>query len=90
LDWRGHDGISIFGRTATPLAPLPNDPTKPDLTTARKAWWDVIKLAYAVEDNKSPFRLTLELRIMAGSIMLMAPQYGNHLGKMSCAFLYAT
>jgi hypothetical protein len=70
-----------------PLAPLPNDPTKPDFTATRKAWWDVINLFYAAKDNKSPLRLTLELRVMGGSNMLMAPQYGNDLGKMSWAFL---
>jgi hypothetical protein len=69
-----------------PLQPLPHDPTKPDLTTVRKAWWDVINLVYADEGN-SPLRLTLELRIMGDSNMLMAPQYGNDLGKKSSALL---
>jgi hypothetical protein len=63
-----------------PLPPLPHDSTKPDLTVVRKAWWDVINLVYA-DEGRSPLRLTLELRIMGGSNMLMAPQHGNDLGK---------
>ena len=64
-----------------PLPALSNDSEKPDLTVVRKAWWDVINLVYAAEDGRSPLRLTLELRIMGGSKILMAPQYGNNLGK---------
>jgi hypothetical protein len=68
-----------------PLPPLPDDPNKPDLTIVRKAWWDVINLVYADEGN-SPLRLTLELRIMRDSNILMAPQYGNDLGNDSLPY----
>jgi hypothetical protein len=71
-----------------PLPPLPHDHTKPDLTFVRKAWWDVINLVYAAEHNKSPLRLTLELRIMGASNIIMAPQYGNDLGKNLLLFFY--
>ncbi len=69
-----------------PLPPLAHDPTKPDLTVVRKAWWDVINLVYA-ESDTSPLRLTLELRIMGGSNIIMAPQYGNDLGTASIEIL---
>jgi hypothetical protein len=68
-----------------PLTPLPGDPSKPDFTVARRAWWDVIKLVY--RDSSTPMRLTLELRIMNGSDMIMAPQRGNDLGTASIEVL---
>jgi len=63
-----------------PLPPRRDDPSKPDFSIVQRAWWDVIKLVYAdadKEDPSSPMRLTLELRIMGGSDMLMAPQKGT-------------
>ena len=68
-----------------PLPALASDPTKPDFTIIRRAWWDVINLVYA--DSECPMRLTLELRIMGGSSILMAPQYGNDLGTASIEIL---
>lgn len=58
-----------------PLPPLPSDPSKPDLSIVQRAWWDVIKLIYEeAREGRSPMRLTMELRIMGGSDILMAPQ----------------
>lgn len=71
-----------------PLPPLASDPKKPDLSIVQRAWWDVINLVYReAKDGRSPMRLTLELRIMGGSDMLMAPQYGNDLGTASIEIL---
>jgi hypothetical protein len=58
---------------------------KPDLAIVQRAWWDVIKLVYA--SAESPMRLTMELRIMGGSDMLMAPQHGNEWGTASIEIL---
>lgn len=64
-----------------PLPPSAEDPSKPDLTVVQRAWWDIINLVYATsdrpEDPSSPMRLALELRIMGGSNVILAPQYGN-------------
>ena len=71
-----------------PLPPLASDPSKPDLSIVQRAWWDVIKLVYReAEEGRSPMRLTMELRIMGGSDMLMAPQHGNDLGTASIEVL---
>jgi len=48
---------------------------RPDWAVVRRAWWDVVKLVYA--SVESPLRLCLELRVMAGSGLVMAPQRGN-------------
>ncbi|MCJ1438610.1 hypothetical protein MMC27_008000 [Xylographa pallens] len=61
-----------------PLPPKAGTTDVPDFDPVRRAWWDVINLVYA--DPSCPMRLTLELRIMGGSGMLMAPQRGNDLG----------
>lgn len=74
-----------------PLPPRPDDPSKPDFSVIQRAWWDVIKLVYQDAEKKgdpsSPMRLTLEMRIMGGSDMLMAPQKGNDLGTLSIEIL---
>lgn len=59
-------------------------PSKPDLSIVQRACWDVINLVYfEAERGRSPTRLTLELRIMGGSDVLMAPQKGNDHGTAS-------
>lgn len=71
-----------------PIPPLSSDPSKPDLSIVQRAWWDVIKLVYReAERGRSPMRLTLELRIMGGSDVLMAPQKGNDHGTASIEVL---
>ena len=59
-----------------PIPHLPNS-EKPDFTVVQKAWWDVINIVYDVAEKDTPMRLTLELRIMGGSSLHMAPQAGN-------------
>ncbi|KAL3472464.1 hypothetical protein BJX99DRAFT_262252 [Aspergillus californicus] len=73
------------------IPPRKDDPTKPDFSIVQRAWWDVIKLVYNDAEDKddpsSPMRVTLELRIMGGSDVLMAPQRGNNLGTASIEVL---
>lgn len=68
-----------------PIPALKDDPTKPDYSVVQKAWWDIINLTY--EDDSTPMRLTMELRIMGDSKLLMAPQYGNTHGTASIEVL---
>ncbi len=71
-----------------PLPALASDSSKPDLSIVQRAWWDIIKLVYEeAEEGRSPLRLTLELRIMGGSDMLMAAQRGNDYGTASIEVL---
>jgi hypothetical protein len=58
-----------------PIPGLPGQPEKPDWAVVRRAWWDVVKLVYS--SVESPLRLCLEMRIMGGSGLVMAPQRGN-------------
>ncbi|KAH6666590.1 hypothetical protein B0J14DRAFT_603935 [Halenospora varia] len=58
---------------------------KADWSVVQRAWWDVINLVYSEPD--SPMRLTLELRIMGGSDLIMAPQRGNKFGTASIEIL---
>jgi hypothetical protein len=60
-----------------PLPPSASDPSKPDFTIAQKAWWDAISVFYAQPEDDQPMRIALEMRIMGGSNVTMAPQYGN-------------
>jgi hypothetical protein len=74
-----------------PLPPRKDDPTKPDFSIVQRAWWDVIKLVYedaeSGGDPSSAMRLALEMRIMAGSDLFLAPQKGNDLGTLSIEVL---
>ena len=66
--------------------PLPADATgQPDWSVCQRAWWDVINLVYSLD--RTPMRLTLEMRVMGGSSITMAPQYGNDLGTCSIEVL---
>jgi hypothetical protein len=74
-----------------PLPPKKDDPTKPDFSIVQRAWWDVINLVYedakSGGDPSSAMRIALEMRIMNGSDVLMAPQKGNDLGTLSIEIL---
>ncbi|KAJ6509051.1 hypothetical protein C8R45DRAFT_894083 [Mycena sanguinolenta] len=59
-----------------------SDSDKPDMGRVRRAWWDAILTAYRHTDT-CPQRMPLEMRIMGGSNIIMAPQKGNSLG--TCA-----
>jgi hypothetical protein len=68
-----------------PIPARKGDPSKPDYSVVQRVWWDIINLTY--EDDSTPMRLTMELRIMGGSKLLMAPQYGNTHGTASIEVL---
>lgn len=74
-----------------PLPPCKDDPSKPDFSIVQRAWWDVIKLVYedaeTGSDPSSAMRVAMEMRLMSGSDMLMAPQKGNDLGTLSIEVL---
>ncbi|RLL95561.1 hypothetical protein CFD26_104724 [Aspergillus turcosus] len=65
-----------------PLPHRPDDANKPDFSIVQHAWWEAIIKAYEHTD-KCPMRMPLEMRIMGGSNVLMAPQRGNRLGTCS-------
>ena len=65
-----------------PLLPKKDQPDRPDYTLVQKAWWDAILTVYKHSDT-CPMRMPLEMRIMGGSDIIMAPQRGNKLG--TCA-----
>jgi hypothetical protein len=64
-----------------PIPALPGHPTSPDWSICQRAWWDVIRNVFERAD--APMRVALEMRIMGGSEVTMAPQHGNSLG--TCA-----
>ncbi|KAI8188307.1 L-gulono-1,4-lactone dehydrogenase [Colletotrichum sp. SAR 10_75] len=57
-----------------------------DYATVQRAWWDAILLAYAnIKD--CPMSMPLEMRIMGGSDIIMAPQRHNQLGTCAIEIL---
>lgn len=55
-----------------------------DWDLVRKAWWDATYIIFEHKaKGKYPCRLALEMRVMGGSKMFMAPQAGNSLGTCS-------
>lgn len=65
--------------------PIPDSTgtNKPDWSICQQAWWAVIESVYSEENlTYFPMRTTLEMRIMNGSEVTMASQYGN---KRTCA-----
>lgn len=56
---------------------------EPDWSVCQKAWWAVVETVYNEKNLKTfPMRTTLEMRIMGGSNITMAPQYKN---KRTCS-----
>lgn len=68
-----------------PIPGKKEDPSKPDYSVVQRAWWDIINLTY--DDHDTPMRLTMELRIMGDSNLIMAPQHGNRHGTASIEVL---
>ena len=55
----------------------------PDFSIVSKAWWDAIDLIQQSGNDKIfACDMALELRIMGGSDVTMAPQYGNKHGTL--------
>ncbi|KXH33641.1 hypothetical protein CNYM01_07444 [Colletotrichum nymphaeae SA-01] len=66
----------------------PDEPVEIDYAPVQRAWWDAILTAYTKENQeKCPMRMPLEMRIMGGSNVVMAPQRGNTLGTCSIEVL---
>ncbi|RPA80545.1 FAD-binding domain-containing protein [Ascobolus immersus RN42] len=56
--------------------PIPLDKAgDPMWEIVQRAWWDAISLTYA--DKRAPMRIAVEMRIMSGSDIVLAPQRGN-------------
>jgi hypothetical protein len=68
-----------------PIPPRADDRTRADWSICQRAWWDVIRNVYERAD--APLRVALEMRIMGGSSVTMAPQYGNSLGTCAIEIL---
>lgn len=69
-----------------PLLPKPGQPNEPDFHLVQRAWWDAILRVYAHTDT-CPQRMPLEMRIMGGSDVVLAPQRYNNLGTCSIEVL---
>ena len=72
-----------------PIPPRADDPTKPDWALCQKAWWAVIDSIYTRHNTlfDAPMRIAPQMRVMGGSQVTMAPQYGNTLGTCSIEVL---
>ncbi|MDR6318867.1 FAD-binding protein [Actinoplanes couchii] len=71
-----------------PIPCRPDDPSRPDWSVCRRAWWDALRIIHDSPDV--PLRLTLEMRVTGGSDVLLAPQYGNNFGTCSIEVLTTT
>jgi len=66
--------------------PVPSLPggTEPDWSIVSRAWWDAVDLIQKSEERGVfAVDMTLELRIMGGSEVVMAPQHGNKHGTLA-------
>ena len=65
--------------------PIPSlEDGSPDWSIVSRAWWDAVDLIQkSAEKDVFAVDMALELRIMGGSDVLMAPQYGNKHGTLS-------
>jgi hypothetical protein len=72
-----------------PIPAAAGDPSQPDWSVCQRAWWDAVTAVYQTYQQtfKVPMRLTLEMRVMGGSGITMAPQYGNQFGTCSIEVL---
>jgi hypothetical protein len=71
-----------------PLVAKVGEPNKIDFTVVQRAWWDAILKVYEPKHRENcPMRMPLEMRIMGGSNIIMAPQRHNALGTCSIEVL---
>ncbi|KAK4033533.1 putative xylitol oxidase [Parachaetomium inaequale] len=68
------------------LPPSRENPEVPDWEVVQRAWWEAILACYA-HSKDAPQRMPLEMRVMGGSEVIMAPQSGNRLGTCSIEVL---
>lgn len=84
---RGIQNVRVLDvEVEMPLQPKTGRPDTPDYNLVRRAWWDAILACYR-HDDTTPQRMPLEMRIMGGSEVIMAPQRGNKLGTCSIEVL---
>ena len=84
---RGIQNVRVLNlEVEMPLVARKDDPSKVDYATVQRAWWDAILKCYE-HAQRSPQRMPLEMRIMGGSDVVMAPQRGNALGTCSMEIL---
>ncbi|KAK3380931.1 hypothetical protein B0H63DRAFT_415656 [Podospora didyma] len=76
---RGIQNVRVLDvEVEIPLQPtLDGKPDVPDYEVVQRAWWDAILVCYRNSDT-CPQRMPLEMRIMGGSDIVMAPQRGNN------------
>lgn len=74
-----------------PIPEREDDPNQPDWSICQQAWWSAIDEVYKWKAaGKAPMRLTLEMRVMGGSDVTLAPQHGNDFGTCSIEVLTTT
>lgn len=84
---RGIQNVRVLDmEVEMPLLPRKDAIQKPDYDLVRRAWWDAIIACYRHSET-CPQRMPLEMRIMGGSEIIMAPQRGNTLGTCSIEVL---
>ncbi|KIW22950.1 uncharacterized protein PV07_11191 [Cladophialophora immunda] len=85
VDGVGNGHVNGAANGVVPTAPATK--TKEiDLTLVQQAWWDAILSCYAAIKT-CPQRMPLEMRIMAGSQVTLAPQRGHTLGTCAIEIL---
>ena len=68
-----------------PVPARGDDPARADWSVCQQAWWAAI--ANVLDRSDAPMRVALEMRIMGGSAITMAPQHGNALATCSIEVL---
>ena len=86
---RGIQNMRVLDTELEIPLPAGADGKTPDFTVAQKAWWDAISVFYSQSGNEQPMRIALEMRIMGGSKVTLAPQYGNDFGTCAIEVLTA-
>ena len=83
----GHDNGHINGvAKGTAMPNTASNPREIDFTLVQRAWWDAIISCYAAIKT-CPQRMPLEMRIMSGSNVTLAPQRGHSLGTCAIEIL---
>jgi hypothetical protein len=61
-----------------PIPAQSGNPNAPDLSYVRRAWWDAINDVYlSSQGDGCPLRIAVEMRLMHGSNLILAPQNEN-------------
>jgi hypothetical protein len=84
---RGIQNVRVLNlEVEMPLQPKADNPNEIDYEYVQRAWWDAILQCYR-HSKTAPQRMPLEMRIMGGSEIVMAPQRGNRLGTCAIEIL---